>query len=90
MGAEGITVTGGHDIVMADDAEAFAAAVIRVLEEPQFGRRIADNLYHLVKEQYGLDVLRRQARGILSALDLPAGDRQADGRMQDCATAAAS
>lgn len=39
IGAEGLDVTHGHDIMLADDAPSFAQAVIRILKDPEMRRR---------------------------------------------------
>ncbi|MFN8062103.1 MAG: glycosyltransferase family 4 protein [Vicinamibacterales bacterium] len=43
VGAEGIRTTDGDTILLADDADAFAVRVIRVLREPALARRLAEN-----------------------------------------------
>ncbi len=52
LGCEGIAVTHGQDILMADSPAEFAAAVLNLLNEPQFaaqlgrnGRRLAEQVY---------------------------------------------
>lgn len=42
-GCEGMRCVDGHDILIADTAEAFAAAVLKVLRDPGFAREIARN-----------------------------------------------
>lgn len=55
VGAEGIDVTSGEDIVLADGADDFAQATVRVLSDPALATRIADNGRRLMREQYGWD-----------------------------------
>ncbi|MGX6448710.1 glycosyltransferase family 4 protein [Patulibacter sp. S7RM1-6] len=52
MGAMGVDVTDGEDVVLADDADAFAAATARVLADPELaarlgaaGRALAERVY---------------------------------------------
>lgn len=52
LGCEGIAVTHGQDILIADTPHEFVQAVLRLLEQPQFaaelgcnGRRLAERLY---------------------------------------------
>lgn len=52
LGCEGIAVTHGQNILIADTPDEFAQAVLRLLEQPQFaaelgcnGRRLAESLY---------------------------------------------
>jgi polysaccharide biosynthesis protein PslH len=67
-GAEGLAVTHGKDILIADSAPAFAANVIRLLTEPSFRQRLASNGRQLVSQVYtwdrigqGLDDVLRDA-----------------------------
>jgi glycosyltransferase involved in cell wall biosynthesis len=52
VGAEGIEYRDGEDLLIADSAEAFAQAVIRVLREPGLTRRLRDNGRRRVEEYY--------------------------------------
>ena len=51
-GAEGLDVEHGKDVLIADQPEAFARSVIRLLKEPELRDFLANNAYQLVKEQY--------------------------------------
>lgn len=72
LGAEGIPVTDGHDILLADDAEGFANAISRLLTEPALARRIAENCHALVRREFSLERLTADARDILQSLRGPA------------------
>lgn len=52
VGAEGIDVTDGEDILLADDPEAFAAQVGRVLDDSALARRLGENARCLVEQRY--------------------------------------
>jgi len=52
LGYEGIEVIPGQDILVGDTAEAFAAQVLQVLNEPTLGQRLAANGRRLVEEKY--------------------------------------
>jgi glycosyltransferase involved in cell wall biosynthesis len=39
IGAEGLDVTHGRDLLIADDAESFAAAILRLLRQPELRRK---------------------------------------------------
>ncbi len=41
VGAEGLAYTAGEELLVADDAPAFAAAVVRLLTDPALGERLA-------------------------------------------------
>jgi len=51
-GAEGLDVQPGEHLLIADTAEAFAAAVLRLLQEPGLRQRLADKAYQVVCEKY--------------------------------------
>ena len=50
LGAEGIPAVDGRDLLLADDPESFARAVLRVLTDPALAAMLAGN---------GLDFVRR-------------------------------
>jgi glycosyltransferase involved in cell wall biosynthesis len=52
LGCEGIEMTPGHDILVGDTPEAFAAEVLRVLNDLDLGRQLAANGRQLVEEKY--------------------------------------
>jgi len=52
LGAEGIDVTSGKDILLADTAEEFADAVERVLSSPELASAISGAARKLVEESY--------------------------------------
>ena len=52
VGAEGIEVRSGADILIADGAKAFAQAVVRVLQEPALAQRLRENGRRRVEERY--------------------------------------
>ena len=54
-GAEGLNVTNGEDILLADAPDAFAKQVLRVLRDPQLRARLSRNARQLVESQYGWD-----------------------------------
>ena len=51
-GAEGLDVTPEHDILIGDTPERFAAHVLRILEDPALGARLAAAARRLVRERY--------------------------------------
>lgn len=68
LGAEGLPVVDGQHLLLADQPEAFASAIVRILQDRQLAGRLAANCRELVSRDYGIDALARQARDILSAL----------------------
>ena len=52
LGCEGIKVTPGHNILVGDTPEEFAAQVLRVLNDPELGRVLAANGRRLMEDMY--------------------------------------
>mgnify|MGYP001614688018 CR=1 FL=1 len=52
LGAEGIAARDGEEILLADGAEEFAAAVLRLLRDPALAARLAENGRALVEREY--------------------------------------
>jgi glycosyltransferase involved in cell wall biosynthesis len=52
IGAEGLTVTPGKDIVLADDPEHFASEVITLLRDPERRAALGQAGRHLVESRY--------------------------------------
>lgn len=53
VGAEGLPVEDGRELLVADAPEEFAAAVVRVLTDETFARRLGARAASLVRERYG-------------------------------------
>jgi polysaccharide biosynthesis protein PslH len=60
VGAEGLNVVSGRDILIADGPEAFTDAVLRLLDEPSRCRKLGEEGRKLVEEQYGWDALAQR------------------------------
>lgn len=52
LGCEGIAVTPGQDILVADNPEDFAEAVARVLNDPELAARLRSNGRRLMEQRY--------------------------------------
>jgi glycosyltransferase involved in cell wall biosynthesis len=52
IGCEGIAVRDGENILIADEPHTFADAVTRIIQNPTFGRQLADNGRRWVEERY--------------------------------------
>jgi sugar transferase (PEP-CTERM/EpsH1 system associated) len=52
LGAEGIDVASGRELLLADDPALFAAALRRLLEDPALGARLGAAARTLVEERY--------------------------------------
>jgi sugar transferase (PEP-CTERM/EpsH1 system associated) len=66
VGAEGLPVRDGHDIVIADDPEPFAAAVVRVIRDAGLRRRL-EHAARATVEGYGWPVVAGDLDRALSA-----------------------
>lgn len=60
LGAGGIDVTPGRDILLAEDAPSFAEAVNRLLREPETAARLGAAARATVGERYDSDALGRE------------------------------
>ncbi|MGZ4809638.1 MAG: glycosyltransferase family 4 protein, partial [Thermoanaerobaculia bacterium] len=63
LGAGGIEVHPGHDIVIADDAPSFADAVVRLLRDPESAKRIGAAARATVAARYDNDTIARSLLG---------------------------
>jgi glycosyltransferase involved in cell wall biosynthesis len=64
-GAEGLAVTPGEDILIADDPADFAARVVALLGSPALRDRIRRSGRRLVRERYDWDVIGRRVRRLI-------------------------
>ena len=71
LGAEGIPVTHGKDILIADTPEQFAQSIIQIIRDPQLGKRLAENCYQLIERDCSISTATSQAQAILSSLQSP-------------------
>ena len=53
LGAEGIDVVGGRDLLLADDPELFASQAIRAVEDRELTVRLGEAARRLVAARYG-------------------------------------
>jgi len=60
IGAEGLPTESGRHLLIADDAEAFAAAVVRIVREPELRRRLEREARTLVTRHYDWSVAAGQ------------------------------
>jgi len=68
LGAEGLEVIHGKHILIADDSESFAQAVIHLLRDGDLAHGISQNLGLLVREKYSIAALVEEGRRILNYL----------------------
>lgn len=68
LGAEGIPVEDGKNILIADEADAFVEAIVQLINDRSFAHGIAKNCYDLVKKDYSIEALTVEAEAILERL----------------------
>jgi len=73
VGAEGLPVTDGENILLADSPTDFAEAVVRVLNDSQLRQHLGTSARRLVEERYGWDAAGRAFEDVL--LKVVAGGR---------------
>ncbi|MDQ3810098.1 MAG: glycosyltransferase family 4 protein [Chloroflexota bacterium] len=70
LGAEGLRVQHDHHLLLADQPETFAGAVLALLDQPRLGQRLADSAYQLVRGEYDLSTAEQQIAAVLQRLGL--------------------
>jgi glycosyltransferase involved in cell wall biosynthesis len=65
VGCEGIDVTPGNNILVADEPEEFAARVVELLENHEMRRQLEHNARKLVEEKYNWDTIGDKLRLLL-------------------------
>lgn len=80
IGAEGLPVREGEELLLADEADAFASAVVRVLEDEAFAQRLGARAAEVVRERFGWDkVSARFAEICEGAIQLRGSGKEAHG-----------
>jgi len=65
IGAEGLPVEHGKNILLSDQPEAFAQSVVRVLSDGNLARRLEQNARQLVETTYGWEPVTAEVEKIL-------------------------
>jgi sugar transferase (PEP-CTERM/EpsH1 system associated) len=68
IGAEGLDVRDGVDLLLADDPAAFAQAVIRVLTDPELRRRLGTSARQRVETRYDWDIATTALEAVYRAV----------------------
>jgi len=68
LGAEGLNVTNNKDILIADNAEKFANAIINVVTNPDLCRSLGRSLHDLVSQNYSLDSQIKEGTAIIKLI----------------------
>lgn len=80
LGAEGIPVTHGIDILIADEPDAFAAAIVKLVKHRAFAKGLADKCRSLVRSQFSVQSLVLEATEILDTVSRLSPTQNAQGR----------
>jgi glycosyltransferase involved in cell wall biosynthesis len=67
IGAEGLDVTPGRDLLIADDAASFAASILQLLRDPAVRRTCEQNAASLAARYDWSQIARRFAEVLLDA-----------------------
>ncbi len=74
VGAEGLPVADGEELLLADTAASFAEAVVRVLRDQPFAHQLAQRAANTVRERFGWNgVAAKFARNCQQACDAHRG-----------------
>ena len=68
LGAEGIPARHEKEILIADSAEEFAGAVVRLINDRIFAEEIAGSCKKLIEEKYSVKYLSKEAESIIQYL----------------------
>ena len=82
IGAEGLDVHSGKDILLADDPNSFSAAVLRLLNDPQLRRRYETSAAELAAN-YDWSVIATRFEKVLASVC----GSGAEGNLGECETA---
>jgi glycosyltransferase involved in cell wall biosynthesis len=70
LGAEGLAVDHGTHLLLADETDAFAQAILALVDEPDLGKRLTGPAYELVRSHYDISTAERQIAAVLMRLGL--------------------
>ena len=68
LGAEGLATVHDKNIFIGDTAQDFAEGIIKIVNEPEYGRQLGQNLYDLIMENYSLEAQRKDGQEIINFL----------------------
>ncbi len=68
IGAESMDFINGKDILIEDEPEKFAKAVLKILDDKVYAKKLAKNCKQIIEAGYGLDRLKNEGRKILQNL----------------------
>ena len=87
VGAEGMFLRDGEEVLIADAAEEFAAAVVRLYRDPELWRRLSANSHAHVERHFSPRVVSRlvndSVRGLLGELEEAPAAPMTEARARD-------
>jgi len=69
LGAEGIEISHGKDILIADTPIAFAESIIELINNNEINKQLGENLYKLISKNFSVNALRNQALEIFHSIN---------------------
>lgn len=69
LGAEGIPVIDGEHILLADEPQDFAQAIIKLLDDKELATKLTINCYDLVSKNFSVESLVIEAKQILEYIN---------------------
>jgi glycosyltransferase involved in cell wall biosynthesis len=76
IGCEGLAARDGENLLVRDDPQSFAAAVVQLLRDSEFRRKLGSNARRCAEAQYDWTVIGDQLRATLRQEMLAGADRQ--------------
>ena len=67
IGAEGLPVHDGAQLLIADDPKTFAEAVVKVLSDSEFATRLGTSAAQLVRQNFGWPGVAASFRGFVQS-----------------------
>lgn len=69
LGAEGLPVVHGEHVLLADEAEQFASAVVEMISDKAMAQQYAANCHQMVQRDFSVEHLENEAKKILGPLE---------------------
>jgi polysaccharide biosynthesis protein PslH len=66
-GAEGLILSPGYDIFIADDADAFASGILRLIRSPEIRKELGDHAAETVEERYDWQCMKSGIQNLLES-----------------------
>lgn len=60
LGVEGLILTPGKDVLIADNKSDFIASILSLIQHPEKGQMLAENAYNTLIEKYELSVIQER------------------------------